>query len=44
MTAAMWATQVTAMQSRMKLAGVPELTSAEQEVIVDYLKRNAGRQ
>ena len=44
MTASMWAMQVTAMQSRMKQAGVPELTSSEKEAIVDYLKRNAGRQ
>jgi hypothetical protein len=44
MTAAMWATQVDAMQARMKQAGVPELASTERQTILDYLTRNAGRQ
>jgi len=44
MTVAMWTIQVDAMRARMKLAGVPELTSAERQTILDYLGRNASRQ
>jgi hypothetical protein len=42
MTAAMWDTQVTMMESKIQAAGMPALTSDERESIVDYLKRNAG--
>jgi hypothetical protein len=42
MTAAMWDTQVTMMESKIQAAGMPALTSDERESIVEYLKRNAG--
>ncbi len=42
MTAAMWDTQVTMMESKIHAAGMAPLTSDERESIVEYLKRNAG--
>ena len=42
MTAEMWDTQVTMMETKMQAAGMPPLTSDERESILDYLKRNAG--
>ena len=42
MTAAMWDTQVTMMESKIQAAGMPALTSDERESILEYLKRNAG--
>ena len=42
MTAAMWDTQVSMMESKIQAAGMPALTSDERESIVEYLKRNAG--
>ena len=42
LTAAMWDTQVTMMESKIQAAGMPALTSDERESIVEYLKRNAG--
>jgi hypothetical protein len=42
MTAAMWDTQVTMMETKMQAAGQLPLTSDERESILEYLKRNAG--
>ncbi len=44
MTAAMWATQVDAMQPRIAQAGLPPLSVGESRAITDYLERNAGTQ
>ena len=44
MTAAMWETQVTMMESKIQAAGMPALTADERKQIVEYLKRNAGTQ
>lgn len=43
MTAAMWAVQVEAMEGRMQQAGMPPLSPAQRKTILDYLKRNAGK-
>jgi hypothetical protein len=43
MTAAMWETQVDLMQGKMREAGVEPLNSEERGEILDYLRRNAGR-
>ncbi|MGC2306101.1 hypothetical protein [Candidatus Binatus sp.] len=42
MTAAMWDTQVTMMETKMQAAGMRPLSSDERESILEYLKRNAG--
>ena len=42
MTAAMWDTQVTMMETKIQAAGMRPLTSEERESILEYLKRNAG--
>ncbi|MFZ2060827.1 MAG: hypothetical protein WAU82_07435 [Candidatus Binatus sp.] len=42
MTAAMWDTQVTMMETKIQAAGMRPLTSEERASILDYLKRNAG--
>ena len=42
MTASMWDTQVTMMETKMQAAGQLPLTSDERESILEYLKRNAG--
>jgi mono/diheme cytochrome c family protein len=42
MTAAMWDTQVTMMETKIQAAGQLPLTSDERESILEYLKRNAG--
>ncbi|HZC46249.1 MAG TPA: hypothetical protein VE243_07220 [Candidatus Acidoferrum sp.] len=42
MTAAMWDTQVTMMESKIQAAGQPALTSDQRAAILEYLKRNAG--
>jgi mono/diheme cytochrome c family protein len=43
MTAAMWQTQVQAMQAKIVQAGQPALSSEERVAIVNYLQRNAGK-
>jgi hypothetical protein len=43
MTAAMWQTQVDAMDPKIRAAGIPPLTSDQRRIILDYLTRNAGR-
>jgi hypothetical protein len=42
MTASMWDTQVTMMETKIQAAGMPPLTSDERESILEYLKHNAG--
>ena len=42
MTAAMWDTQVTMMETKMQAAGMPPLSADERESILEYLQRNAG--
>jgi diheme cytochrome c len=42
MTASMWDTQVTMMEVKIHDAGQPPLTSDERDLILEYLKRNAG--
>ena len=44
MTAAMWEAQVEAMNTKIVQAGQPPLSSEQHVAIIDYLKRNAGRQ
>jgi len=43
MTAAMWQTQVQAMEQKMQTAGMEPLTSDQRRIILDYLTRNAGK-
>jgi hypothetical protein len=43
MTAAMWETQVQAMEQKMQAAGMQPLTSDQRRIILDYLTRNAGK-
>jgi hypothetical protein len=42
MTPAMWQVQVSAMQDKMRAAGIAPLTSEQRETIMDYLTRNSG--
>jgi hypothetical protein len=42
MTPAMWQVQVSAMEDKMRGAGVAALTPAQHQTILDYLTRNAG--
>ena len=44
MTAAMWEVQVDAMRSKIAQAGQPPLSPQQDLTILDYLKRNAGKQ
>jgi hypothetical protein len=44
MTAAMWEVQVEAMRVKIAQAGQPPLSPQQHLTILDYLKRNAGRQ
>lgn len=44
MTAAMWEAQVEAMDAKIVQAGQPPLSPQQHLTILDYLKRNAGRQ
>jgi hypothetical protein len=44
MTAGMWEVQLQAMQSKMVQAGQPLLSAQQDSTILDYLKRNAGKQ
>jgi len=44
MTAAMWATQVDAMEPKIAQAGLPPLSEGERRAILNYLERNAGTQ
>jgi len=44
MTAAMWEAQVEAMGAKIVQAGQPPLSPQQHLTILDYLKRNAGRQ
>ncbi len=44
LTAAMWETQVDAMQPKIEQAGLAPLTADERAAILDYLRRNAGTQ
>jgi Dihaem cytochrome c len=44
MTAAMWEMQIEAMRLKIAQAGQPPLTPEQHLTILDYLKRNAGRQ
>jgi Dihaem cytochrome c len=43
MTAAMWEVQVEAMRAKIVHAGQPPLSNEQGLTILDYLKRNAGR-
>lgn len=42
MTSAMWDTQVTMMEGKIRDAGLPPLTDDQRKAIMDYLTRNAG--
>jgi ribosomal protein L31 len=44
LTAAMWETQVDAMQPRIQQAGLAPLSADERAAILDYLQRHAGTQ
>jgi len=44
MTAAMWEAQIEAMRAKIEQAGLPPLSPEQHLTILDYLKRNAGRQ
>jgi hypothetical protein len=44
MTAAMWELQVEVMRSKILRAGQPPLSMEQHLTILDYLKRNAGKQ
>jgi Dihaem cytochrome c len=44
MTAAMWEVQVEAMQVKIAQGGQPPLSPEQHLAILDYLKRNAGKQ
>jgi hypothetical protein len=44
MTAAMWEAQVEVMGPKIAQAGQPPLSPQQHMTILDYLKRNAGRQ
>jgi Dihaem cytochrome c len=44
MTAAMWEAQVEAMGAKIVQAGQPPLSPQQHLTILDYLKRNAGKQ
>ena len=44
MTAAMWEAQIEAMDIKIAQAGQPPLSPHQHLTILDYLKRNAGRQ
>ena len=44
MTAAMWEMQVQAMRAKIAQAGQPPLSPTQDQTILDYLKRNAGKQ
>jgi len=44
MTAAMWQVQVEAMRSKIAQAGQPPLSPEQHLAILDYLRRNAGKQ
>jgi diheme cytochrome c len=44
MTAAMWQTQVDAMQGKMQQAGIAPLSDEQRATILGYLQRNAGTQ
>ena len=43
MTAAMWETQVDAMDQKIRASGMEPLTSDQRRIILDYLDRNAGK-
>jgi hypothetical protein len=42
LTVAMWELQIDAMRTKITAAGQPPLTPAENQTILDYLRRNAG--
>jgi hypothetical protein len=44
MTAAMWEVQVEVMRAKIAQAGQPPLSGQQDLTILDYLKRNAGKQ
>jgi diheme cytochrome c len=44
MTSAMWDTQVTLMEGKIREAGLPPLSDDQRKTIMDYLTRNAGAQ
>lgn len=44
LTAATWEIKVAAMEERMERAGIPALSADERRTILDYLRRNAGKQ
>jgi mono/diheme cytochrome c family protein len=44
MTAAMWEMQMEVMRTRIRQAGQSPLTPEQNRIILDYLRRNAGRQ
>ena len=44
MTSAMWDTQVTLMEGKIRDAGLQPLTAEQRKIIMDYLTRNAGTQ
>jgi hypothetical protein len=44
MTALMWHAQVTVMQAKIAQANQPPLTAQQQQAILAYLERNAGKQ
>ncbi len=44
MTAAMWEMQMEVMRTRIVQAGESPLTPEQNRIILDYLRRNAGRQ
>jgi hypothetical protein len=44
MTALMWHAQMTVMQAKIAQANQPPLTAQQQQAILAYLERNAGKQ
>ena len=42
MTPAMWQVQISAMDDKMRAAGIAPLTPEQRKTIMDYLTRNAG--
>jgi hypothetical protein len=44
MTAAMWEIEMPTMEAKIRQSGMPPLEPEQKQVILDYLKRNAGQQ
>ena len=44
LTAAMWEIEIPKMEAKMRQNGLPPLAPEQNQVILDYLERNAGQQ